>query len=60
MARADKVADFVALLEDRNLIVNVRRSRGKDIDAACGQLVNNNTRGAEAVRKSTAAADNPE
>ena len=60
MARADKVADFVALLEDRNLIVNVRRSRGKDIDAACGQLVNNNTWGAQAVRKSTASADAPE
>ena len=27
-------------LEERNLIVNIRRSRGKDIDAACGQLAN--------------------
>jgi len=25
-------------LEKQRLIVNVRRSRGKDIDAACGQL----------------------
>jgi 23S rRNA (adenine2503-C2)-methyltransferase len=25
-------------LESQKLIVNVRRSRGKDIDAACGQL----------------------
>jgi 23S rRNA (adenine2503-C2)-methyltransferase len=24
------------------VIVNVRRSRGKDIDAACGQLANKN------------------
>ena len=24
------------------MIVNVRRSRGKDIDAACGQLANKN------------------
>lgn len=31
---------FKNFLEDRNLIVNVRRSRGKDIDAACGQLAN--------------------
>jgi 23S rRNA (adenine2503-C2)-methyltransferase len=31
---------FKAYLEKRNLIVNVRRSRGKDIDAACGQLAN--------------------
>jgi hypothetical protein len=50
------VADFVALLEERNLVVNVRRSRGKDIDAACGQLVNNNAWGAQAVRKEPAAS----
>ena len=46
-----RLEDFVALLEDRNLIVNVRRSRGKDIDAACGQLANKNAAGAEAPRK---------
>jgi len=40
MAKTDK---FAAFLEDNfNLIVNVRRSRGKDIDAACGQLANKN------------------
>lgn len=32
--------EFVAFLESKNLIVNVRRSRGKEIDAACGQLAN--------------------
>lgn len=31
---------FVQILEKKKLIVNVRRSRGKDIDAACGQLAN--------------------
>lgn len=31
---------FKRFLESKNLIVNVRRSRGKDIDAACGQLAN--------------------
>ncbi|MCC5920207.1 MAG: 23S rRNA (adenine(2503)-C(2))-methyltransferase RlmN [Cyclobacteriaceae bacterium] len=31
---------FSAFLEDRGVTVNVRRSRGKDIDAACGQLAN--------------------
>jgi len=56
-ASDERVADFVALLEDRNLVVNVRRSRGKDIDAACGQLVNNNAWGAQAVRKEPAASD---
>lgn len=38
-----KVDDFARFLEEKcNLIVNVRRSRGKDIDAACGQLANKN------------------
>ena len=31
---------FKDFLERKNMIVNVRRSRGKDIDAACGQLAN--------------------
>ncbi len=30
--------EFVKFLKSRNLVVNVRRSRGMDIDAACGQL----------------------
>lgn len=37
-----KVEAFARFLEERNMIVNVRRSRGKDIDAACGQLANKN------------------
>lgn len=42
--RADpkKTDEFAAYLENKGLIVNVRRSRGKDIDAACGQLANKN------------------
>ena len=39
-AEKQKVDRFVQYLESKNLIVNVRRSRGKDIDAACGQLAN--------------------
>lgn len=35
-----KTDQFKLYLEERNLIVNIRRSRGKDIDAACGQLAN--------------------
>ena len=34
------IADYVSVLEMNDIIVNVRRSRGKDIDAACGQLAN--------------------
>ena len=37
-----KVDAFANYLEERNLVVNIRRSRGKDIDAACGQLANKN------------------
>ncbi len=37
-----KVDDFAAYLESHGLVVNIRRSRGKDIDAACGQLANKN------------------
>ncbi|MEI7723686.1 MAG: 23S rRNA (adenine(2503)-C(2))-methyltransferase RlmN [Bacteroidota bacterium] len=33
-----RTSAFVNFLENRNLVVNVRQSRGKDIDAACGQL----------------------
>lgn len=38
----ERLENFVKVLEDNNVIVNVRRSRGKDIDAACGQLANKN------------------
>ena len=47
----DKVTRFAKFLEDRNLVVNVRRSRGKDIDAACGQLANKNEKGKDALKK---------
>lgn len=36
----ERLDAFVQYIEDKNLVVNVRRSRGKDIDAACGQLAN--------------------
>lgn len=36
----ETVTDFGAFLENKNLIVNIRRSRGGDIAAACGQLAN--------------------
>ncbi|WP_305981766.1 23S rRNA (adenine(2503)-C(2))-methyltransferase RlmN [Roseivirga thermotolerans] len=31
---------YKRILEEKGIVVNVRRSRGKDIDAACGQLAN--------------------
>jgi len=37
---SDKVIKFAQTIEQAGIIVNIRRSRGKDIDAACGQLAN--------------------
>ena len=39
-ANSKKVDRFAQYLESKKMIVNMRRSRGKDIDAACGQLAN--------------------
>ncbi len=41
----DKLEQFARFLESKGVIVNVRRSRGKDIDAACGQLANREKNG---------------
>ena len=41
----ERLDAFAKFLESKNIIVNVRRSRGKDIDAACGQLANKNKEG---------------
>lgn len=38
----ERLAAFTQYLEKNGIICNVRRSRGKDIDAACGQLANKN------------------
>ena len=34
------IDNYVNSLHENNIQVSVRRSRGKDIDAACGQLAN--------------------
>ncbi len=39
-SKTEKVEEFKTFLESKGIIVNTRRSRGKDIDAACGQLAN--------------------
>ena len=41
-ANNDAIKMYVDMLEANNIIVTIRRSRGKDIDAACGQLANKN------------------
>jgi 23S rRNA (adenine2503-C2)-methyltransferase len=39
-AGPDRLDAFASYLRRKGVNVNVRRSRGKDIDAACGQLAN--------------------
>jgi len=39
---AERTDAFCEYLSSKGIIVNVRHSRGKDIDAACGQLANKN------------------
>lgn len=39
-ADADQIDRFAAYLRKKDIVITVRRSRGKDIDAACGQLAN--------------------
>src|SRR5690554_1910260 len=34
------IENYIRALEEAGIVVKVRRSRGKDIDAACGQLAN--------------------
>lgn len=37
-AEVDKIEAFADYLRKQGIVTNIRRSRGKDIDAACGQL----------------------
>ncbi len=39
-AKPSVIENYIKSLEKHHIVVNVRRSRGKDIDAACGQLAN--------------------
>ncbi len=39
-ASEESINAYIDALERNNVVVKVRRSRGKDIDAACGQLAN--------------------
>jgi 23S rRNA (adenine2503-C2)-methyltransferase len=39
---SQRLSVFTQYLTQKGIIVNIRKSRGKDIDAACGQLANKN------------------
>ena len=43
---------FSNYLEKKGVIVNIRKSRGRDIDAACGQLANKNKAAHHALKES--------
>jgi len=46
-AAPEAIQNYVKNLEANGIVVNVRHSRGKDIDAACGQLANKSAVGNE-------------
>ena len=39
-ASDESIESYIRALESNGIVAKVRRSRGKDIDAACGQLAN--------------------
>ena len=41
-SKENKINSFAKRLRDKGIMATLRRSRGKDIDAACGQLANKN------------------
>lgn len=50
----DRLKKFWNYLYNQGIVVNIRRSRGKDIDAACGQLANKNKSVSEPSKKKEA------
>jgi 23S rRNA (adenine2503-C2)-methyltransferase len=46
----DRVNQFARILADHGLTVSVRKSRGRDIRAACGQLITESPRKAPGAR----------
>ena len=51
---------FQKILLDSNVLTMVRRTRGDDIDAACGQLASRSREQAETVATSTHTRSNPD
>ena len=51
----DVVDDFARILAERDVTVSVRKSRGRDIRAACGQLIVEGTQKSPAQRLATLA-----
>ena len=54
----DRVNAFAKILADRGVTVSVRRSRGRDIRAACGQLIVEGERLTSAQRLGSALGEN--
>jgi 23S rRNA (adenine2503-C2)-methyltransferase len=49
-----RVNEFAKILADRDVLVSVRKSRGRDIRAACGQLIVEGTQKSAAQRLASA------
>jgi 23S rRNA (adenine2503-C2)-methyltransferase len=56
---AAQIQRFAAWLQERNVACSVRRSRGRDVDAACGQLAGRSPVAAAPSRPHIAAATAP-
>ena len=59
---ARQVAEFARILTDAGIVTTVRKTRGDDIDAACGQLagdVKDRTRAAERMARQRTIALKP-
>jgi 23S rRNA (adenine2503-C2)-methyltransferase len=57
-SQADRVQAFARILVDAGIVTTVRKTRGDDIDAACGQLageVQDRTRAAERMLRQPVA-----
>jgi 23S rRNA (adenine2503-C2)-methyltransferase len=54
----DAIDQFARILADRGVTVSVRKSRGRDIRAACGQLIVEGQRKSPAQQLATLAFDN--
>ncbi len=54
-----RVNAFAKILADRDVVVSVRRSRGRDIRAACGQLIVEGTRASAGEKLARANVERP-
>jgi len=52
MQRSTQDYVWAQFLENKNMVINIRKSRGKSINAACGQLALTETPHKQRIRRS--------